>query len=83
MLVECNSCEALVDGQLMSEYEESYPDELVRVKYSFLKCPKCASAFLMSSFNYFDDYEGWSEPSRLYPPVDKDISKEIPKMPFE
>lgn len=78
MLVECKACEALVDGQLIAEYEHFDAESLTQAKYSFVKCPKCASPFIMLNVNYVDDNDGWGEPRRLYPPIETGISVAIP-----
>jgi len=49
-------------------------------KYSFLSCPRCSRPFIVlqtddgSSF----DSSNWSDPSRLYPPIEMGVSLAIP-----
>lgn len=78
MLVECTVCEAVVDGQLIADYAHFDEESLVQIKYSFLKCPKCAQPFIMIEVNHVDDNDGWDEPRRLYPPIERGISLAIP-----
>ena len=69
MIVECKECEALVNAIILKDYS-LYNDETgIACKYSFLKCPKCASPFLVIQENFGGDY--WDDPYRLYPTQDK------------
>jgi len=38
MLVECKTCEAVVDAQLIADYVHFNEEHVVQAKYSFLKC---------------------------------------------
>ncbi len=80
MLVECSSCEAIVDGELICEYSNIYELPEIAEKYSFLKCPKCSEPFLVLQIGDLSRSkdEIWDKPLRLYPPRDKDISAAIP-----
>lgn len=69
MIVECKKCEALVDAMLLKDYSGYDNQEGPPYKYSFLKCPKCNSPFLVVQENYGGDY--WDDPYRLYPTQDK------------
>jgi len=67
MIVECKSCEALVDAIILKDYSrcaENGPP----YKYTFLRCPKCYSPFLVVQEDVGD---GWDDPYRLYPTQDK------------
>lgn len=75
MLVECQYCEAIVDGEVIAGYDDYEEESGMAGKYSFLKCPKCARPFIMLQV---DDGPGWDEPVRLYPPRDEGISLAIP-----
>jgi DNA-directed RNA polymerase subunit RPC12/RpoP len=75
MLVECADCGAIVDGLLLSEYEDTEEESGMTGKYSFLKCPRCSRPFIMLQV---DDGPGWDEPRRLYPPVEMGVSLAIP-----
>lgn len=80
MLIECKNCEAIVDAKILHSYEYYDPIEVLPSKYSFLKCPKCASPFLVGQEDYGPAHgDGWSEPYRLYPPQDKQINPLFPK----
>lgn len=68
MLVECKNCEALVDAGVLNTYEGYDPETGPPYKYSFLKCPKCDSPFLVLQ-ERFGDY--WDDPYRLYPPQER------------
>jgi hypothetical protein len=75
MLVECQECEAIVDGEVVASYESYEEASDVTGKYSFLKCPRCARPFIMVQV---EDGAGWDAPSRIYPPVETGISLAIP-----
>ena len=59
MIVECKSCEALVDALILKDYS-GYEEDGPPYKYSFLKCPKCNSPFLVVQE---DLGGGWDDPS--------------------
>jgi uncharacterized C2H2 Zn-finger protein len=77
MLVECPSCEAIVDGEVIASYVNHENQADMDGLYSFLKCPRCANPFLMLQI---DDsgFETWDEPRRLYPPLEMGVSLAIP-----
>lgn len=73
MIVECKKCEALVDATALKDYSGCHEDELP-YRYSFLKCPKCDSPFLVVQelvYSNPDGNEFWDDPYRLYPTQDK------------
>jgi len=76
MLLECNYCEAVVDAKMLHSYD-CFDDEMAMpTKYIFLQCPKCSLPFLA----YQEDYgNGWDEPSRLFPPKDKQVNPSLPE----
>jgi hypothetical protein len=76
MLVECQHCEATVDGKVIANYEDEDERSGMKGKYSFLKCPRCARPFLELQV---DDGAGWDEPLRIHPPRDASISTSIPE----
>ena len=80
MLVECVNCEAIVDGEVVAEYLDHEEETGMTGKYSFLKCPRCSCPFVMLEVDDSFGYEGgnWSEPKRLYPPMETGVSQAIP-----
>ena len=64
MIIECNTCEALVDALVLKDYSGFDPEDGPPYKYSFLKCPKCSNPFLAVQE---DCGGGWDDPYRLYP----------------
>jgi hypothetical protein len=66
MIVECKSCNALVDAIILKDYS-GYEEDGPPYKYSFLKCPKCNSPFLVLQE---DLGGGWDDPYRVYPTQD-------------
>jgi hypothetical protein len=74
MLVECEECHAVVDAVVVGAYEHYELGSDVTGKYSFLKCPKCKSPFIVVQV---EDGADWDQPSRVYPPIEA-ISTAIP-----
>jgi hypothetical protein len=68
MIVECNSCAALVDATILKDYSGVEEGSGLPYKYSFLKCPKCNSPFLVVQEDFGD---GWDDPYRMYPSQNK------------
>ena len=75
MLVECQNCEAIVDGEVIASYEDYESASDMNGKYSFLKCPRCARPFIMLQV---DEGAGWDMPARIYPAIEKGVSPAIP-----
>jgi len=75
MLVECQNCEATVDGDVVASYQDFDEESGMSGKYSFLKCPRCSRPFIMLQV---DEGPGWEEPERLYPPKETSISAAVP-----
>jgi len=74
MIIHCERCEALVDAKMLKGYEGYAEEPGLPYKYSFLRCPKCDSPFLVVQEDFG---EGWDSPYRLYPPQEK-ISSSYP-----
>ena len=68
MILECKSCEALVNAEFVAKYDAD--DELFTT-YSFFKCPKCRSPFLT-------DEDLISSSSCLYPRPDTRVNPNLP-----
>jgi hypothetical protein len=81
MLVECASCEAIVDGEVIADYLDHDQESGMTGKYSFLRCPRCARPFIMLQVDDSFGFNGgnWDEPKRLYPPTEMGVSQAIPK----
>ena len=75
MLVECTSCEAIVDGEFVAEYIDDTDPSGTMGRYTFLKCPRCARPFIMLQLDF---ESGWDEPRRLYPPIEMGVDLAIP-----
>ena len=73
MIVECKSCEALVDALILKDYSgKDYSGrdmkKMVRhISIAFWNVQKCNSPFLVVQE---DLGGGWDDPSRLYPTQD-------------
>src|SRR4051812_32497360 len=70
MILECTRCEALVNAEPVESYD--YKDELgFNNTYSFLRCPKCISPFLVNE-------DALLGVSTLYPPQDNRVNPNLP-----
>jgi len=79
MLVECPNCEAFVDGEYTADYTDYEAASDMTGKYTFLKCPRCSRPFIMLQVDDGSGFDSaWSEPSRLYPPIEMGIITAIP-----
>ena len=80
MLVECSTCEAIVDGEVIADYTQYDEQSDMTGKYSFLKCPRCANPFIMLQVDDGSNpaIVNWDEPRRLYPPLEMGVSLSIP-----
>lgn len=77
MLLECKQCEAVIDAKLLNSYDTFNEKGFSgKMKFSFLKCPKCSSPFLVCRQNYGD---GWDEPARLFPSEEKEVNPSLPE----
>lgn len=76
MLVECENCQAFVDGELIADYIDTDAEWGISGKFSFLKCPRCKRPFLVLQTDDADKIFG--DPSRLYPPVSMGLGSAIP-----
>jgi hypothetical protein len=75
MLVECQACEAIVDGEVVASYEAYEEASDMTGKYTFLKCPRCARPFILLQV---EEGVGWDAPMRIYPPIEMGMSLAIP-----
>jgi hypothetical protein len=80
MLVECENCQAIVDGEVIANYTDYEAETDMTGRYSFLKCPRCSRPFIVLQIDDGSQLEGenWDEPKRLYPPVEMSVSPAIP-----
>lgn len=69
MILECKTCEALVNAELIANYVDD--NEFVSITYSLLKCPKCKSPFLTDEAEHFGV-------SCLFPQPDNRVNPNLP-----
>ena len=74
MLVECDHCQATVDGKVIGQYKEDYDELGVTERVSLLRCPRCGSPLLMAEI----ENDPFDTPKRLYPPIAMGLSFAIP-----
>ncbi len=78
MLIECKTCEAVVDAEILKSYEITDDGfSFLEYKYSFLKCPQCNEPIL--TLQVQANAEGWDKPKRIYPLQDKQVNQSFPK----
>src|SRR5574341_1960646 len=78
MLVECTSCEAFVNGEVIGKYARHDEDSGLTGLYSFLRCPRCSEPFIVLQTDDGMGFDMLGEPSRLYPPTEMGVSLAIP-----
>ncbi len=72
--MECSTCKAYVNAEVLYDYI-SDTGWWGQCLYSFVLCPKCKDALLITQ----DDFgKGWEAPERVYPPRDKRINPKLP-----
>ena len=80
MLIDCKECEAIVDAEFLSSFDEQIEEnDFIDVanKFIFLKCPRCKKPILAHQQKI--DYEEWEHPYRLYPSQDKQVNPLFPE----
>lgn len=76
MIVECNYCEARVDGRLIAKHISYDPDTDPDSFYAYLlECPRCKSTLLAGKYKCEE-----GNPTRLWPRPDTIISGSIPEI---
>ncbi len=75
MVVECEQCQAVVDAKVVSFYDDVDDEAGAAGRYSFLKCPKCHSPFLVLQVDFGG---GLETAQRLYPPLESGLDATIP-----
>ena len=70
MILECTSCEALVNAEMLYSYVRQ-SDEVELHNYVLLKCPNCDGPLLV-------DDNFWLGAVRLYPPTDDRVNPALP-----
>lgn len=74
MILECKRCEAMVNCEVLFSFKEHFENEPPS-KWTFCKCPRCHFPMLAEQEDYGG---GWDEPTRLYPPADKQLGRSVP-----
>ena len=69
MLLECDTCNALVKGEVIASYvssnQMSWTEDL---QYTLCKCPQCLSPLLaVQELDYIIDSMDWGTPKKIYP----------------
>lgn len=76
MIIECVRCEALTDHEEKSSLRRPYEGSSLETVYTLLMCKACSEVALVAQ-----DWAGDEtiEPYRLYPPIEKQLSSDVPK----
>lgn len=74
MIVDCKTCEARIDAEVLNSFDYYDPEQGPPGRYSFLRCRSCDSPFLVLQENYGE----WDEPYSLYPPQDTRVNPGLP-----
>ncbi|NII24330.1 DUF4145 domain-containing protein [Pseudoflavitalea sp. X16] len=69
MLLECDTCSAVVKAEVLISYVDENPYDWVdSTQYTFCKCPQCHSPILASQEYGMSAGEiDWSSPIKIYP----------------
>src|SRR5581483_1745405 len=74
MLIECHSCRARVDGEIVGVNDD---EEFVATRTYLLRCPSCKSSIIAESTeDYSKENEElvWTKPIRVYPRPKRHLS---------
>lgn len=71
MILECKNCEALVNAELVANYEVQEQEDGPTTTYSLLRCPKCSRPFLTDEDEVFGLF-------CLYPRPDTRVNPNLP-----
>lgn len=79
MLIECERCDARVDGKEIGGYSVYDDNSGLAFAYTLLKCPQCTSPILVvqEDFGVGDRLE---DPTRMFPSVDDLARLQLPAM---
>lgn len=79
MLIECPTCSAIVEFELIAESQQFQESEEY-IKYQLLTCKKCKNVIFGVSTLYQDIFDNfsWSNPTRLWPNPAKDFNHNVP-----
>jgi len=75
VIVECNVCEAKVDGRVIADHKSTDQDLQAEFYVALLECPQCETTLLGGGYVDWDD-----SPSRLWPSPEKYFSHDIPEI---
>ena len=76
MLIECHSCNAKVDAEVLYDYND---EDLFAIRTLLLKCPSCNSAIVAESREtYKDNKTLWTNPTRVHPHPKRELGSDIP-----
>lgn len=80
MILECASCDALVDTKSEGSYVSVNPEDMIQSKYTLAKCPNCWDPMVAVEESFGPDREGphWEKPVRLYPPRASTLASSFP-----
>jgi len=81
MIIECHSCKARVDGEILAFHEED--EAFWKTRTHLLKCPACKSALVGVAETTFASGSGeevWTELVRVHPKPRRILSSSVPKL---
>jgi len=78
MLIECNRCQARVDGEVIGFVDE---DDFVVTRTCLIKCPSCGGPLVGVTDNITseDGKERWSDVVRVHPKPRRLLARSIPQ----
>ena len=75
MILYCKSCGALVNAEILYQYNRGDPNHEPPERISFLNCPRCWDPFVVLQEDYGPEF---SDPEVLYPQVAR-LNPNLPK----
>jgi len=80
MLVECDSCNALVEVEIVGSYTNENPHDFIdSTKYSLCKCSHCLSPMLIEQeFEWVNETFEWGKANKIYPANQFHLNPAIP-----
>lgn len=78
MLIECKRCAAIVDAPELYAYDAYDERDGLPERWTFAKCPRCASPLLAVQCDYGNGFEE-DTPTRVFPARDRQLGASVPR----
>jgi hypothetical protein len=81
MILDCDQCQARVDGKVLTYYDVFDEEEMIPYRYSFVRCPSCDLPMVALQDSFQTDQNKlplWETPTRLHPATERPLSRKLP-----